>query len=71
MSKSKITQNKDSKSPGDKLSKLNPWKSNGDKYDEDLYCKNLDTYAKNLIQKMKSGNNTRKTSKTKRGKGKC
>jgi hypothetical protein len=60
----------ESKSPTDKLTKLNPWKASVDKYDEDLYCKNLDSYAKSLIQKMKVGKTTKKSNRNKRNKGK-
>jgi len=62
-----------SKSPDDKNSFINAWKKSI-KYDEDKYCKNYDTLATNLINKMKNnsknGKNILKGSKSKKLKSK-
>lgn len=51
--KSKIENKRKSKSPTSKKNSVNAWKVGGKKPDGDLYFKNLDSYAKDLVKKMK------------------
>lgn len=55
MNRSKLLQARASKSPAERL-KLNPWKRSTQNYNEEVYCKNLESYAQSLIMKMKTTN---------------
>lgn len=50
---SRAKKDKKSKSPTSGTAVLNPWKGNAQKYNEDKYCKNLESMANNLLKKMK------------------
>jgi hemerythrin-like domain-containing protein len=64
LNKSKTHQKRKSKSPTSMSSILSYW-NHGKKEDSNVYSKNLENYAKSLLQKIKSSSNLSPEAKTK------